>query len=90
MKPSLLPGDLLAASVQQLTVPTQKKITKYRHLTNVAFNPIIISLGGMIEDSAMKQFDGWKEAVGGVASSFVLRRMSVCLLRCRVKVWRFE
>jgi hypothetical protein len=51
---------------------------------------MVISLGGMLEDKAVKELETWKEAVGAASYGFMLRRISVTLLRARAQVWRFE
>jgi hypothetical protein len=68
----LPPVDLAAASLQQtLSIPAKAKIAKNAHCVNVPFYPIAISLGGVVEEGAVKQFESWKEAVGEVAYNFV-------------------
>jgi hypothetical protein len=85
----LPPADLAAACLQQtLSIPAQTKIAKYAHRVNVPFYPmaIAISLGGVVEEGAMKQFESWKEAVGEVAYNYMLQRFSLILLGKRALV----
>jgi hypothetical protein len=89
--PSISPLALSKASIQSsLQAAVQKKVTKYERFLTVPFHPIVISLGGMLEDKAVKELERWREAIGGASYGFMMRRISVTLLRARARVWRFE
>jgi hypothetical protein len=63
--PPLPISDINKASLQTiLSKPYQSKNTKYLPLLTVPFQPLVISLGGMVEDKTMGAMDGWREAMG--------------------------
>jgi hypothetical protein len=89
--PSISPLALSKASIQSsLQAAVQKKVTKYERFLTVPFHPIVISLGGMLEDKAVKELEKWREAIGGASYGFMMRRISVTLLRARARVWQLE
>jgi hypothetical protein len=52
------------------------------------FFPAVFLL--MLEDKAVKELEKRREAIGGASYGFMMRRISVTLLRARARVWRFE
>jgi hypothetical protein len=83
--------DRVKASIQQtLSSAAEIKINKYTPILTVPFPPLLMPLGGMMEKSAVVQMERWKAEIGESSYWFLMRRMSVCLLRARAKVWRFE
>jgi hypothetical protein len=51
---------------------------------------MVISLGSMLEDSSMKELEKWRDAIEIASYQFLLRKISVTLLRARAEVWRFK
>jgi hypothetical protein len=75
---SISPLDLSKANIQSsLQTTVQKKTTKYIRFLTVSFRPMVISLGGMLEDEAVKELEKRKEAIGGASYQFMLRRISM-------------
>jgi hypothetical protein len=89
--PSLPILDLSNASLQTiLNKRAQIKNTTYVPLLNVPFSPLVISLGGTVENVSLDAVEAWKEVVGESSHGFLMRRISVVLARARARVWQFE
>jgi hypothetical protein len=59
-------------------------------LLNVPFSPLVISLGGTVENTSLEAMEAWKEVVGEASHQCLMRRISVVLARARARVWQFE
>jgi hypothetical protein len=86
--PSPSPSSLASACLQSILADKAKeKEDKYRHV-QVPFGAFVLSIGGGMEESAMETLKGWKEELGP-SYWFLVRRMSVSLLKARATVWCF-
>lgn len=69
----------------------------FRHLDNVAeakikkrptstfpFRPLAFTLGGLMQHSAVRAFSDWKSIMTGGVYSFMVKMLSLALLRARV------
>jgi hypothetical protein len=89
--PPLPLSDLNKASLQSiLTKPYESKNAKYIPLLTVPFQPLVFSVGGMMEDKSLKAMEGWREAMGEGSWQFLMRRISMILTKARAEVWHFE
>jgi hypothetical protein len=89
--PPLLISDINKASLQRIpSEPYRSKNSKYLPLLTVPFQPLVISLGGMVEDRTMDAMEAWRGAMGDGSWQFLMRRISVILTRTRAEVWHFE
>jgi hypothetical protein len=59
--------------------------SRYRPNSTLPFHPLVFSLGGMKSKCTTKQFATWKRAIPRASYSFMIRRLSLCLLRARVQ-----
>jgi hypothetical protein len=83
--------DLSKASLQTiLNKRAQIKNATYVPLLDVTFSPLVISLGGTVENASLEAMEAWKEVVGESSHGFLMRRISVVLARARARVWQFE
>jgi hypothetical protein len=57
--------------------------------STLPFRPVIISLGGVMEKEAMDVFRTWKGVMTGGVWSFLIRRLSLCLLKARVQGFEY-
>jgi hypothetical protein len=51
------------------------------------FSALVFSSGGLVEKETWKVLESWKNAVSGVAWEFMVRRMSLSLVRSRARTW---
>jgi hypothetical protein len=85
--PPLPISDFVKASLQSiLNKPAQSKIAKYTPLLSLPFSPLVISLGGMMEDSTVEAMEAWKGVMGVASHQYLMRRISVVLARARARV----
>jgi hypothetical protein len=58
---------------------------KYACKTASRFRPLVFSIGGAQEAEMLKVFEEWQKVMGEGTYSFLCRRISLMLLRARVK-----
>jgi hypothetical protein len=58
---------------------------RHRPRSNLAFHPIVFSLGGMMNGSTTKVFASWKRVMTRGTYNLMLKRLSLCLLQARVR-----
>jgi hypothetical protein len=57
-------------------------------LASTSLPAFALTLGGAMEESAAETLRGWREELGP-SYSFLIRRISIALLRKRAMMWRF-
>ncbi|GFZ52412.1 hypothetical protein JCM24511_10185 [Saitozyma sp. JCM 24511] len=58
---------------------------RHRPHSNLPFDPIVLSLGGMMNGSTTKIFASWKRVMTRGTYNLMLKRLSLCLLQARVR-----
>jgi hypothetical protein len=58
---------------------------RHRPSSNLPFQPIVFSLGGMMNGSTTKVFASWKWVITRGTYNLMLKRLSLCLLQARVR-----
>jgi hypothetical protein len=51
------------------------------------FSPLVFSSDGLVETETMRRLEEWKKVVSGNAWEYMIRRMSVGLVRAMAKTW---
>lgn len=51
------------------------------------FSPLVFSAGGLIETETAKRLEEWRRVVSAVVWEWMLRRMSLGLVRARARTW---
>jgi hypothetical protein len=72
-----------------LEVAMRKKVAKYAGRVAVPFVPLVVSIGGGLEDGTLKAMKEWREVMKDSQWSGMLSRISVTLLRARSHFWHF-
>lgn len=70
---------------QVLSRAAQAKNTKYAARTASKFVPLVFSLGGAMETQCSSTLQSWKDHIPFGTHSFLLRRISILLLRARFR-----
>jgi hypothetical protein len=58
---------------------------RHRPTSSLPFHPIVFSLGGMMNGSTTKVFASWKRVMTRGTYNLMFKRLSLCLLRARVR-----
>ncbi|RSH94185.1 hypothetical protein EHS25_003988 [Saitozyma podzolica] len=70
---------------QQYLDPVADHKVRHRPRSNLPFQPIVLSLGGMMNGSTTKVFASWKRVMTSGTYNLMLKRLSLGLLRARVR-----
>ncbi|GFZ49940.1 hypothetical protein JCM24511_07343 [Saitozyma sp. JCM 24511] len=93
---SLANKDARATKLPNLDTDPSQLVNKYldsvadhkvrhRPTSNLAFHPIVLSLGGMMNGSTTKVFASWKRVMTRGTYNLMLKRLRLCLLQARVR-----
>jgi hypothetical protein len=66
----------------------QAKRTKYATRTATKFVPLVLSLGGAMEKECSETLQGWRDHMPVGTHSFLLKRISILLLRARFRFYQ--
>lgn len=78
-------GDRKEELQKVLEISAKAKRLKYACRTASKFRPLVFSIGGAQEAETLKVFEEWQKVMGDTTYSFLCRRISLMLLRARVK-----
>jgi hypothetical protein len=70
-----------------LSRAAQAKNTKYASSTASKFVPLVFSLGGGMETQCSSTLQSWRDHMPFGTHSFLLRRISILLLRARFRFY---
>jgi hypothetical protein len=54
------------------------------------FSALVFSSGGLVEKETANVLDGWRLVVSGVAWEWMVRRISIGLVRSRARTWEVQ
>ena len=84
------PVERATASVSAiLSVAAKDKIGKYAGRVSHAFSPFVLSVGGALDEDAVKALQEWRTSLSPSTFAWLSSRLSLTLLRARCHFWAF-